>query len=97
MCASVHGAFDQLELVDAALDRPGAPGQGQRGAHGIDIAPEPPSEGSERAFHGGGQPLIEGASIAIDEHRMEATGEVGCDSQGRGRRAQRSDEGTVIG
>src|SRR5690606_19902069 len=41
---TIHGSLDELELVDLAFYRSGAPGRGQCSAHRIEIAPEATSE-----------------------------------------------------
>lgn len=41
---TIHGSLDELELVDLAFYRSGAPGRGQCSAHRINVAPEAASE-----------------------------------------------------
>jgi hypothetical protein len=43
----VHGALDDLQTVDLALDRAGAPGHRQGGMHGVAIVTEARGEAFE--------------------------------------------------
>src|SRR5947209_10535631 len=72
--AAEHLAFEHLEPVDVALDRPGAVGQGQAVADGVEVAAQVGGECCQRrqgVVLDGGDPRIEPVAVAAGHHGGE--------------------------
>jgi hypothetical protein len=72
--AAEHLAFEHLEPVDVALDRPGAVGQGEAGAHGVEVAAQVGGEGGQGwkgVVFDGGDPGVEPVAVAAGHHGGE--------------------------
>src|SRR5207249_4643379 len=72
--AAEHLAFEHLEPVDVALNRPGAVGQNQAVADGAEVAAQVVGEGSQRrqdVVFDGGDPRVETIAMAANHHRGE--------------------------
>jgi Mg2+ and Co2+ transporter CorA len=72
--AAVHGALDNFQPVDLALDWTGAPGQRQGGMDGFDILTEAPRETFEAAVFGGADPSVELVGQSLPDHGRETPG-----------------------
>lgn len=78
LCATVHLAFDKLELRDLSFGLPVRPGFGKCGGHRALVGSQPVCEGGKQARGRVLKPGVQVFALTLADHDLEAVDQVSC-------------------